>query len=122
MKKILVLLSSLALITFLAGCGQSGSPSRTAEDFFEAIAEKNLDRASDLLKPEYHGFLGMLEMAPEEELAEMKGVRAVNEEIYEENGRTYAKVTMSHPEEDDDEELTLELVDGKWLVDLGDIK
>ncbi|MCH8473906.1 MAG: DUF4878 domain-containing protein [Opitutales bacterium] len=122
MKKILLLLSTFALLTFLAGCGQSGSPSQTAENFFEALSEKDLDTARELLKPEYHGFLGMLEMAPEEELAEMSGVRAVNEEVYEENGRTFATVTMSHPEEEDDEELTLELVDGVWLVDLGDIK
>ncbi|MCC5789565.1 MAG: DUF4878 domain-containing protein [Opitutales bacterium] len=122
MKKLILLLSSLALLTFLAGCGQSGSPSQTAENFFQALSEKDLDTARELLKPEYHGFLGMMEMASEEDLAEMSGVRAVNEEIYEEDGRTFATVTLSHPEEDEDEELTLELVDDVWLVDLGDVK
>lgn len=117
MKHIASLVLTLTFALLLSGCGSSG-PSATAEKFFAALADKNIDEAKAYVMPAQRDMLGFFALAPSDELAKLKGVKAVREEIDGDR----AKVYLVHPTEEGEESIDLRKVDGEWLVDMGDIK
>lgn len=121
MKQTFIGLLVFALITALVGCGRADGPSQVAEAYCDALAERDFARAAELVHPEHRQAIEWLAATPTD-FSEIKGAYAISEEIYEEDGLTFAEVIVRFPKNGEEEEIDLQLVDGRWFIDLSDAK
>jgi hypothetical protein len=119
-KKLFVLLS-FTLILF--SCGGGSSPKGVAQDFMEALANKDFTKAKELGTDKTKGFISMLEgfmqMMPEEQKKDndaFKGIENINWGETKIDGDT-ATVYYDNGEGKKDK-ITLKKVDGDWKVDM----
>lgn len=117
----------LAIISLLfAGCG-SEKPEDVATDFMYAITVGDAEKAASYCTPDTKGYVGfLLGEADTETLKEMKKSKPTItvESVKYGSDSTYASCKLlvttivNGEEEKDVESVDLELVDGKWMVDL----
>lgn len=119
MKRVVQLIFVAVLVSMvIMSCAKEKGPEASAIAFMEAVSSMDFEKAAEYATPETQemlGFLGMMsaEMS-EEELQEVTGTKFthVNTEMRE--GTAFVTLSADGQEQT----LTLEEVDGTWLVAL----
>lgn len=128
MKK---LLQTSLVIVFLFGmvaCGGSNTPEKTTEAFFQYVANKDFDKAIDLIyikdlkdteMASAKGKLNMLLAAASERMEKsggFKSVKVTNTEVSSDGKTATVKYTMTVGDKESKASMNLIKVDGKWKI------
>lgn len=128
-KKLFFILAVAFVAIFMVSCGgSSNAPSKTVTAFYDAIKSKNYDKAIGLFykdkdekmtDSEVQKVKALL-MASQEQMDKKGGIKDVeilNEEIAQNGETATVKVKVVYGDDSDDEEnVDLKKVDGKWKM------
>jgi len=118
-QKLFLILSFTSLVLF--SCGSGSDPKSVAQDFMEALAKQDFEKAKELGTDSTKGFISMIEgliqMMPEEKkkegLGDISGLKWGETKIDGDKAVVY----YTDPEGKQDK-IELKKVDGEWKVDM----
>jgi uncharacterized membrane protein YvbJ len=109
MKK-MIFLSWVVFVVFLVGCSADNSPSAVVREYYKALEKNDTNALSKVTTPATAKNLAQFATKARDHVVALGPIITVTEEIY---GDT-AVVTVTF--ENDEEEIDVIKVDGKWKV------